>query len=703
MSTKNSLLTKKINRSNFLIIGILILSFSISFLLRYLPASYGFELHEFDPFFNFRATEYIVNNGVYAYLGWNDELSWYPFGRDVSSNSQVMLHIISAYSYLIFGFGIELYEFVILFPVIIGSLTSFLIFLLTKKIFNTSSGLIASLLFSISFPILMRGQLGWFKSEPLGLFLGIASTYLFLSGLSSKNKKISIIKLFSSGILLTMGISSWGGIQFFILPIGIFIFYLTFMKDNKDLWKIPIFTISCILFSILFERLSSGFSFGLGGLALILPTIFYFISSIFYRFNPDKSKIKINILILTVILVIFSSLIIFNDSTNLISIPSHRYLNAIFPLLTTTDTVTDSVSEHATLETSQSFQFHSAYMIFAAFGIWLILDRKKNLNIKNEMVFFVLALGLIGIYISSAFMRLEVFSSLSIILFSSIGISFLVKSILNFKNSERFIRKFIQLPFLTGLIIILLIPLFLPVNANVVDISSNVPPVILNGGTSWQVSTNDWKDALQWLKDETPEKSVVGAWWDYGYWIQTLAERITLADNSTAYNSRIVEIAKIFFLTPDEAGRTLNDMEVDYFVIFIASEKTPFSTNSGETLSVLGGGGDESKKFWFAKIAGVNSELYLHLDNFSGTKLFWDNTFLGKITPFELFGYVDPSAENISPDYIPGWTGVYTKKIKFSNNDEPFTLVYASDSYHDENSKKEIGIFIYKINKNYFS
>jgi len=43
-----------------LIIGVLVIAFSVSFMVRSLPADYGFELNEFDPFFNYRATEFMV-------------------------------------------------------------------------------------------------------------------------------------------------------------------------------------------------------------------------------------------------------------------------------------------------------------------------------------------------------------------------------------------------------------------------------------------------------------------------------------------------------------------------------------------------------------------------------------------------------------------------------------------------------------------
>ena len=93
-----------------------------SLLIRSQSAEYGFELNEFDPFFNFRATEYLVENGLSEYLNWHDDMSWYPEGRK-GTNSQSMQHITAAATYQLFGGNSNLYEFTILFPVIFGSLT----------------------------------------------------------------------------------------------------------------------------------------------------------------------------------------------------------------------------------------------------------------------------------------------------------------------------------------------------------------------------------------------------------------------------------------------------------------------------------------------------------------------------------------------------------------------------------------------------
>ena len=46
---------------------------------------YGYVIHEFDPWFNYRATEYLDQNGWHAFFHWFDYESWYPLGRPVGT------------------------------------------------------------------------------------------------------------------------------------------------------------------------------------------------------------------------------------------------------------------------------------------------------------------------------------------------------------------------------------------------------------------------------------------------------------------------------------------------------------------------------------------------------------------------------------------------------------------------------------------
>ena len=691
--------------NHLLVIGVLILSFSISFLLRSQPAYFGFELNEFDPFFNYRATQYIVDNGIGDYFEWRDNLSWYPTGRDVSKTSQVILHLTAASTYWIFSGGVNLYDFTILFPVIFASLSGIVIFALVRVIGGTTSGLFASLLFSVSIPLLIRSPIGWFKSEPLGIFFGLLAVYFLVSGINSQNKKIALIKLASAGIFTSFSISAWGGNQFFIIPIGIFFLTLPFLRtDHKFIiWAIPVYSISTILVSLGFERVSSNFIFGLGGISIIVPTIFL-ISCIFIQNKSSNSKTRNSLIFLVALLVVAPIILLINSDSQFLPLPSHRYLNALNPFLTTTDPLVDSVSEHATTTIAQSFLFHSVLMIFSSIGIWLLIKniQTKNSNfIKNDMLSFSLILGIVGVYVSSTFVRLEVFASIGIIILASLGLTLLTKEFFKNKSiSTRSSNRLLKISYVAGIILLLVIPMLYPVGSTPPTIT-NIPPTIMNGGTSYQIATNDWLDALEWIKNNTPKDAVVASWWDYGYWISTMGERATLADNSTIYTNIIENIAKMLLSNPDTAWNTLNEMQADYVLIFISGEK--LNVDTLESYYILSGGGDESKKQWFMKIAGYDFSKYLEADGISGTDYFWNETLLGKMTPFSLLGYVNPNNPNQqSPTLIPGMIGVYEKDIKFpADGDGPLKLVYTSSSFTEEKVGPMLGIFIYEVNKDF--
>ena len=700
----------KIN--HLFVIGILILAFSVSFLIRAQPAEYGFELNEFDPFFNFRATEYIVENGLSEYFEWKDEKSWYPNettasylveGRDVSATSQVMLHITAAITYQIFGSNLSVYDFTILFPAIIGSLTVVVIFALVRLFAGTTAGLFASLLFAVSLPIIIRGSIGWFKSEPLGIFYGLLGLYLFLSAINSKNYKITILKIIFGGIIMGFGMSSWGGNQFFIIPLGLFILALPFVrKDHKFLlWSIPLFVIIFILISSMFERPGPSFAYSLGGLSLVISTLFLLSSMFIQKISKDKDKIRNSLFLLLAILVIGSFLVIISDESNLLPLPKFRYLNALNPFLTSVDPLVDSVAEHATPTIAQSYLFHSVYLIFAGLGAWFILSKKSfqsKITIKSDMKIFALIMGITGVYVSSSFIRLEVFASISLIILASIALSILTKEIFKINTSKK--KSFsIKVSFVLLIFTLFMIPLFYPTNSNWIN-AVDIPATILTGATNHPPS-NDWLDALEWIKLNTPEDSVIASWWDYGYWIQTLAERATLADNSTLETPIIQNIARMLLSTPNEGWKMLQDMNADYVVVFVAGERLDAEYDN-EQVSYLAHGGDESKAIWFIRIAELPEQKYFEDNSGVFNNYFWNETLLGKMIPFSTVTYYNSELQREAPTYHPGFIPISVKDIKYSDStNDPLWLVYTSPSFYDEKPGPMTGVFIYEINKNY--
>ena len=688
--------------NHLVIIGVLILAFSTSFLIRSQPAEYGNQLNEFDPFFNFRATEYILENGISEYFEWHDEKSWYPQGRDVSATSQIMLHVTAAVTYQLFGGNLSLYDYTILFPAIIGSLTVIVIFALVRLFGGNLAGIISSLLFAVSLPIIIRGTIGWFKSEPLGIFYGLLGLYLFLSAIKSENKKSAFLKIIFGGIVMAFGMASWGGNQFFIIPIGVFILALPFVNKNHKflLWSITLFVGVFLLISGLFERPGPSFVFGLGGFSLILPTIFLIVCIFIQKISNEQNKTRNGLILLLSIIIIGSFLVTINQESNLLPLPSFRYLNAINPLLTSTDPLVDSIAEHAPVSTELSFLFHSIWMIFAGLGVWLLISKKVSQNenyIKNDLKVFVLILGISGVYVSSVFIRLEIFASITLIILASIGLSILTKEIfkINISNKK---HNLLKISYSTIIIFLFVTPLVFPEENNWVN-AVDSPPVIFTGATMYP-PTNDWLETMEWIKLNTPENAKIAAWWDYGYWISTLSERTTYVDNATLSTYDIQKMARVLMSPPEESWKMLQEMNADYVVVFVAAQDIG-NNPENDPLYVLGGGADESKIPWILKIGGFQAEKYLELDARTPKPYFYEETMIGKLIPFSPVVYYHPPSEQNSPVFKNGFVEISIKNIKYNSDSDPLKLVYASPSFMNDDDGQVHFVMVYEVNKNY--
>jgi dolichyl-diphosphooligosaccharide--protein glycosyltransferase len=311
--------------------------------------------------------------------------------------------------------------------------------------------------------------------------------------------------------------------------------------------------------------------------------------------------------------------------------------------------------------------------------------------------------------------------------------------------------------------------------------NATYPATILNSATSFNISTNDWTETMQWLKENTPEDAVIAAWWDYGYWISTLGERKTLADNATLIDWQIRKSASMFMSTPDHAWQILSSdtetdvssyyvtlptditqetrhsddvydlnqhkldgfkvwkddsspekiydpdiadkypilydywisevyvlppivtgLDADYILINLAVEKLP-AENIMDLYTIDQKGGDETKVFWFIKIADLRIMDYYNPGLTSYTDRFWNETLFAKLIPFTPVLYVDPdNVELQSETFKPGYVPIYVKDIKFPPDGQgPFQLVYASPSFERNDAGALTGPLIYKINKEY--
>jgi dolichyl-diphosphooligosaccharide---protein glycosyltransferase len=100
-------------------------------------------------------------------------------------------------------------------------------------------------------------------------------------------------------------------------------------------------------------------------------------------------------------------------------------------------------------------------------------------------------------------------------------------------------------PFLV-LFVIAMTVLFVLHSTWVISYAYSSPSVVLASGSgSNRYIIDDFREAYQWLRYNTPEDARVMSWWDYGYQIAGMANRTTLVDNNTWNNSHIALVGKV--------------------------------------------------------------------------------------------------------------------------------------------------------------
>jgi dolichyl-diphosphooligosaccharide--protein glycosyltransferase len=702
---------------HLLIVAVLALAFSVAVIMRMYPAKYGMYLNEFDPYFDYRAVQFILDNGLDAYWQWHDTMSWYPEGRDIPATSQSGLHVTAAIMYQMFGGGGDLMDFTIMFPVVIGSLTVVVVFALVRVLGGTTAGLFAALFFALSPPIILRGNLGWFKSEPLGLFFGLLAAYLFISATRHKEIKYAIPKAVLGGLLLGLANASWGGIQYFSIPIALFFLALPFFR--RDL-TIPMyvaiaFTVFTLLAAGAFPRPGMVFVAGLPGIAMIGGTVFLVAANFLGKLGEERKRQR-NIAFLLIAFVVGGIGIM---AAGAYVSPSFRYVNAINPFVSSENALVESVAEHLTPTVADYFLDYSILLMFAGLGAWMAFRR------RNDAAVFALIIGFTGVYVSATFARLLVFASVGIIVLASLGLYEITRSILEHRDAhasgpQKGKRKeaakapmgsSVKIAYVAAIIALIMIPLFYPPQASWTT-AVDVPTAIANGGSVFRIQQDDWIDATQWIEENTEEDAVIAAWWDYGYWITTLGERTTLADNATINQTRIETIAKMFSADEQSGLKIAQDLKADYILVYVVGQKLgdtqPGNNTNAEPVPIftLGQGGEESKKNWIMRIAGYDESRYIESDGFTPKGTFWTNTFLGKLIPFEPLYYAQLTGEgltNVGDTYQQGLTQLYSKNVKYPQDggtDQPLHLVYASPSF--EQSRQIVtGVLVYEVNHDY--
>eukprot|EP00584_Thalassiosira_punctigera_P022138 CAMPEP_0172552596 /NCGR_PEP_ID=MMETSP1067-20121228/46223_1 /TAXON_ID=265564 ORGANISM="Thalassiosira punctigera, Strain Tpunct2005C2" /NCGR_SAMPLE_ID=MMETSP1067 /ASSEMBLY_ACC=CAM_ASM_000444 /LENGTH=960 /DNA_ID=CAMNT_0013340615 /DNA_START=110 /DNA_END=2995 /DNA_ORIENTATION=+ len=89
---------------------------------------FGPVIHEFDPYFNWRATQYLDENGSKKFFTWFDHKVWYPLGRPVGSTIYPGMQFTAVYlKRYVFGDSMSLNDVCCYIPVWFGVAATFLV------------------------------------------------------------------------------------------------------------------------------------------------------------------------------------------------------------------------------------------------------------------------------------------------------------------------------------------------------------------------------------------------------------------------------------------------------------------------------------------------------------------------------------------------------------------------------------------------
>lgn len=94
-------------------------------------------IHEFDPYFNYRTTRFLAEQGFYKFHNWFDDRAWYPLGRIIGGTIYPGLMLTSAALYRIMwmlNITIDIRNVCVFLAPFFSSLTTLVTYALTKEI-----------------------------------------------------------------------------------------------------------------------------------------------------------------------------------------------------------------------------------------------------------------------------------------------------------------------------------------------------------------------------------------------------------------------------------------------------------------------------------------------------------------------------------------------------------------------------------------
>uniref|UniRef100_A0A2M4BFF4 Dolichyl-diphosphooligosaccharide--protein glycosyltransferase subunit STT3A n=1 Tax=Anopheles marajoara TaxID=58244 RepID=A0A2M4BFF4_9DIPT len=572
-------------------------------------------IHEFDPYFNYRTTKYLAEQGFYSFHNWFDDRAWYPLGRIIGGTIYPGLMVTSATLYRILWFlniTVDIRNVCVFLAPFFSSLTTIVTYLLTKEIHSTGAGLVAGAMISIVPGYISRSVAGSYDNEGIAIFCMILTYYAWIRAV----KTGAILWATLGALAYFYMVSSWGGYVFLINLIPLHV--LALMATGRFSHRVYIaystlYTIGTILSMQIsfvgFQPVQSSehmLAFGVFGLCQLHALVDY-VRSIVPKEHFDTlfQALVISIVSVAALLGLILTL------TGKISPWTGRFYSLLDPSYAKNHIpIIASVSEHQPTSWS-SFYFDLQILVFLfPAGLYFCFAKLSDANI------FIILYGVTSIYFAGVMVRLMLVLAPVMCILSGIAISQLfTKYIRNVdigglattaapgagesRKAKARIAYEQQTPVKQEVAIgfvLLLTFLLITYTFHCTWVTSEAyssPSIVLSARShdGGRIIFDDFREAYYWLKMNTPEDARVMSWWDYGYQITAMANRTILVDNNTWNNTHISRVGQAMASTEERAYEIMKELDVDY-VLVIFGGLTGYSSD------------DINKFLWMVRIGG---------------------------------------------------------------------------------------------------
>ena len=578
-------------------------------------------IHEFDPWFNFRATKVLTKDGYYRFWNWFDPTAWYPLGRAAGGTVFPGLMVTSGTLYNIlhfFNVPVNIRDICVMLAPMFSGLTALAAYLFTSEMKDDASGLLAAAFVGIAPGYISRSVAGSYDNEAIAIFLLLFTFYLWIMAM----KRGSVMYGVATALFYFYMVAAWGGHVFItnMIPLHVFVLLLMgrwserlyvayssfYVVGTLASMQVPFVGFQPVRTS---EHMAALGVFGLLQLVALAELARQYVST-------TQFKLIVRSLVLGLAAVGFAALVgltmagyIAPWTGRFYSLWDTNYAKKHIPIIA-------SVAEHQPPAWSSYFlDLHFLIFMFPA-GVFFLFRQ-----LRDEHVFVVIY-AVMGAYFSGVMVRLMLTLTPVVCVCAAIATSTLLETFVSAPQTEAPLEAegaepnagkkakgkksaapaapavvtrgiaAIESRLLVVAVMLLTLISFVLHCTHITSSAYSSPSVVLASsrpdGSS--VIIDDFREAYYWLRQNTPEDAKVMSWWDYGYQIAGLADRPTLVDNNTWNNTHIATVGKAMASSEERAYPILRKHDVDYVLIIYGG--------------LIGFSGDDLNKFlWMIRIS----------------------------------------------------------------------------------------------------